>query len=279
MIALQIDFVAGQFHANPWDHRANEGETEWPPSPWRLLRAIVAGWHRSGASDRETLLRVLDALVECPLFDLPFGSSGHTRHSVPLGESKAGKPERTLMLDSFIALERDREHAIRAFAIWPSVALDADERRVLETCCAAICYFGGAESGCEVAVVSEISSAGGRFRVDLASRDSGDGPVVRRLAASPSLRGSGLLRELDALTGDMRRSRRTMPLGTTWVEYRMPLDFGWVPEQALQRDVLRPVLPATILRFALEAKNGAFPAFTDALTVAEKMRQARAQTS
>jgi CRISPR-associated protein Csb2 len=51
MIALQIDFVAGRFHANPRDRATNEGETEWPPSPWRLLRAIVAGWHRSGVGD------------------------------------------------------------------------------------------------------------------------------------------------------------------------------------------------------------------------------------
>jgi len=83
-----------------------------------LLRAIVAGWHRSGAAERETLLRVLYALAECPVFDLPFVSSGHTRHYVPLGGLKAGKPERTLMLDSFIALDRDREHATQAFAIF-----------------------------------------------------------------------------------------------------------------------------------------------------------------
>jgi len=274
MLALQIQFVAGQFHANPWDRGTNEGEIEWPPSPWRLLRAIVAGWHRSGAADRETLLRVLDALAESPVFDLPLVSSGHTRHYVPLGGLKSGKPERTLMLDSFIALERHREHATQAFAIWPGAILDADERRLLETCCKGIRYFGRAESWCEVAVVSGVPATAGRFRVDLASRDVGQGPTVRRLAVSPSLRGAGLLRALNELTGDMRRSRRTMPLGTGWVEYRMPLDFGWVPEQALHRDIRQTVFPATILRFALDAENGVFPAITDAVTVAEKMRQA-----
>jgi CRISPR-associated protein Csb2 len=170
MIALQIEFVAGQFHANPWDRGTNEGETEWPPSPWRLLRAIAAGWHRGGAADRDTLLRVLDALAEPPVFDLPFTTSGHTRHYVPSGGLKGGKPERTLMLDSFIALEREREHGTQAFAIWPNLTLGEQERGVLERCCSAIRYFGRAESWCEVALVMEIPSSPGRFRVDLASR-------------------------------------------------------------------------------------------------------------
>ena len=42
---LAIRFPLGRYHANPWDRAVNEGETEWPPSPWRLLRALVATWH------------------------------------------------------------------------------------------------------------------------------------------------------------------------------------------------------------------------------------------
>src|SRR5579884_926219 len=274
MIALRIEFVAGQFHANPWDRGTNEGEVEWPPSPWRLLRAIVAGWYRSGAEHRDVLMRVLDALAEPPVFDLPAATSGHTRHYVPLGGLKDGKPERTLMLDSFIALERGREHEASAFAIWPSVQLSADERLLLERCCAMIRYFGRAESWCEVSLVGEIPSASARFRVYLASRAEGDGPRARRMAAGPSLRGIGLFRALGELTADMRRSRRTMPEGTAWVDYRLPPNFGWVPEQAQRRDLARPAFAPTVLRFALDAETGVLPRITDAVTVAEKMRQA-----
>jgi CRISPR-associated protein Csb2 len=270
-----MDFLAGQFHANPWDRGTNEGEIEWPPAPWRLLRAIVAGWHRSGASDREMLLRVLDALSEPPLFDLPAAASGHTRHHVVSGGIDGSKPERTLMLDSFVALERGREHGTHAYAIWPNVELDADERRLLESCCSVIRYLGRAESWCEVSLVDEVPDAAGRYRVDLASRENGEGPVVRRLAVGASLRGAGLLRALNELTGDMRRAHRTMmPQGTVWVEYRLPLDFGWASEQALQRDLRQTVFPPSILRFALDAEDGVLPPITDAVTVAEKMRQA-----
>ena len=35
----------GRYHANPWDRAVNEGASEWPPSPWRILRALVATWY------------------------------------------------------------------------------------------------------------------------------------------------------------------------------------------------------------------------------------------
>jgi CRISPR-associated protein Csb2 len=272
MIALRIEFAAGQFHANPWNRNSNDGETEWPPAPWRLLRAIVAGWHRNGAGNGETLLHVLDALAECPVFDLPLVSSGHTRHHVPRDGTNASEPKGALMLDSFITLEREREHRTHAFAIWPTATLTSDEYRVLEICCAGIRNLGGPESPCAVAAVTEVPSVSGRFRVDLASRDSSEGPAVRRLAAGASQRGLGLLRRLDTLGGD---SRRTMPAGSNWVEYRMPLDFGWVAEQALQRDIRKAVVPPTVMRFALDPDEvGALPSITNAVIVAEKVRQA-----
>ena len=42
---LAFRFPLGRYHANPWDRAVNEGATEWPPSPWRILRALVATWH------------------------------------------------------------------------------------------------------------------------------------------------------------------------------------------------------------------------------------------
>ena len=279
VIALRVDFVAGQFHANPWDRGTNEGEIEWPPSAWRLLRAIVAGWCRSGASDRETLVRALDALAEPPVYDLPVATTGDTRHYVPLGGLKNGKPERTSMLDSFVSLDRGREHGASAYAIWPNVELDAGGRDIVKLCCSGIRYLGRAESWYEVSLASEVPSGPDRYTADLASREDGEGTVVRRLVAGPSLRGVGLLRALKEMAGEMRKARRTMPQGTAWVEYRLPPDFGWVPEQALQRELERLAFSPTTLRFALDLEDGVLPSITDAATVAEKMRQAAIKRS
>ena len=47
MIAIRLRFLTGRFHATPWGHHVNEGVVEWPPSPWRLLRALVATFYRA----------------------------------------------------------------------------------------------------------------------------------------------------------------------------------------------------------------------------------------
>jgi CRISPR-associated protein Csb2 len=38
---LRLRFPGGRYHATPWGHHVNEGQVEWPPSPWRLLRALM----------------------------------------------------------------------------------------------------------------------------------------------------------------------------------------------------------------------------------------------
>ncbi|HLG54745.1 MAG TPA: type I-U CRISPR-associated protein Csb2 [Vicinamibacterales bacterium] len=41
-LTVSIRFLAGRAHLHPWQTHHSEGRVEWPPSHWRLLRAIVA---------------------------------------------------------------------------------------------------------------------------------------------------------------------------------------------------------------------------------------------
>src|SRR5437762_5892937 len=46
-LVLRQEFVLGRFHATPW--RVNpfdDPHGEWPPSPWRLVRAVTARWYQ-----------------------------------------------------------------------------------------------------------------------------------------------------------------------------------------------------------------------------------------
>ena len=100
MIVISVRFTAGRFHATPWGHHVNEGAPEWPPSPWRLLRGLIASWKLTMPEvEDDRIQRLVSYLSVPPDFHLPRGMVNHTRHYMPLYEGK-----RTLVLDSFIAV-------------------------------------------------------------------------------------------------------------------------------------------------------------------------------
>jgi CRISPR-associated protein Csb2 len=83
VVAIAISFPTGRYHATPWNCHVNEGRPEWPPSPWRLLRALVATWKRKLADEpsvNAALPTLISKLTALPLFSLPPASLGHTRH-------------------------------------------------------------------------------------------------------------------------------------------------------------------------------------------------------
>lgn len=41
-LSVSIRFLTGRAHLHPWQTHHSEGRVEWPPSQWRLLRALVA---------------------------------------------------------------------------------------------------------------------------------------------------------------------------------------------------------------------------------------------
>ena len=83
-IVVKLTFPAGRYHATPWGRHVNEGVAEWPPSPWRLLRALVAVWKRTCPELAESDVRcVLEHLLPPPQFFLPPHRTAHTRHYMP----------------------------------------------------------------------------------------------------------------------------------------------------------------------------------------------------
>src|SRR5512135_1731571 len=92
---LAFRFPLGRYHANPWDRAVNEGATEWPPSPWRLLRALVATWHtRWPDLPAPVLDGLLDSLTDPPSYRTPATLPGHTRHYLPGLDHRTGETGR-----------------------------------------------------------------------------------------------------------------------------------------------------------------------------------------
>jgi CRISPR-associated protein Csb2 len=215
---VAIRFPLGRYHATPWDRSVNEGAAEWPPSPWRLLRALVATWHtRWPKLPAETLDGLLTALSDPPSYRTPPVRPGHTRHYLPdLDHRKAETGHTHLTLDPFLSL---RQHAQPPDAVLGDAALlvrwdadlDAEQRAVLAKLAELLPYLGRAESACEATLLDEDPALGETWWCPGAE----GARATRLLAPAQPVR-----REvLEVTTVQVRKMRRTQPPGTVWVSY------------------------------------------------------------
>jgi CRISPR-associated protein Csb2 len=143
MLVVEMSFLVGSFHATPWDRQVNEGVVEWPPSPWRILRALISTWYHKASSDldEETVRNLIVKLSGLPKFHLPSATLGHTRHYMPLYRSSLdGKTAK--VFDTFARIDADRP----LYIVWPEVILTEDEKRALDLLLSRLGYFGRAES-------------------------------------------------------------------------------------------------------------------------------------
>src|ERR1017187_8002904 len=100
MIRLLFDFSTGSYHATPWGHHVNEGLVEWPPSPWRLLRALIAcGFSSQGWTEIPThAQRLINKLTGVlPSYRLPEASAAHSPHFMPIGVLAKGREKTALV--------------------------------------------------------------------------------------------------------------------------------------------------------------------------------------
>lgn len=156
MTTLRITFPAGRYHATPWGHHVNEGLVEWPPSPWRMLRALLAvgfakhGWTAPAALPGEAVALFTALAGVLPRYRLPAGGVAHTRHYLPITEGKTQKT--TKVLDAFVRIPDGNGDEQALFIHWP-VALPAGERALLGALASGLSYLGRAEAWAEAALV------------------------------------------------------------------------------------------------------------------------------
>ena len=156
-ISLAFRFLAGRYHATPSGHHVNEGLIEWPPSPWRLLRALVSVGYTSGTWDGadppETARGLLGHLsADLPHYFLPAAVGAHSRHYMPVGllDPKT-KIEKTKLVFDTWARVADQE----LVATWHNVLLDDAERAMLVFLTARLNYLGRSESWVEGRVMED----------------------------------------------------------------------------------------------------------------------------
>lgn len=235
---LAIRFPLGRYHANPWDRAVNEGASEWPPSPWRLLRALVATWHARWPDLPAPILDgLLDSLTDLPSYYTPATLPGHTRHYLPDLDHQKGETGHTdLTLDPFLSVRPNEDLLVR----WETDLPD-EQRHALTKLAELLPYLGRAESACEARLLdSDPVPDATWWRADAAGSRQ-----IRLLAPTRPLSRT----VLEASTVDIRRRRRTLPPGTRWISYAA--DRQPAPQLESAQPAADPAGSVTAVRFAV----------------------------
>lgn len=276
MLTIAFGFPAGRYHATAWDHHVNEGTVEWPPSPWRIARALVAASYKLWpTADAAELRAVLEPLLEPPSYRVPAAGQGHSRHYMPTGQP--GKPVK--VFDAFVAPAGD------LIVHWPSVQLDAAQRQLLDRILDALSYLGRAESWVEARRI-EGRPAELNCTPDTADTSNVSLHVPVRPTEYAAWRDGFLAAQQD----QPKKERRELP-ATWWevlhVQTERLFREGWSSPPGVQRaryvwtpetvprarhSTASPKLRPNIARF--ECSSSVLPQLTEAISVGDRLRVA-----
>lgn len=277
MIALKIRFLAGRFHGTGWHSAHNEAVPEWPPSPWRILRALLSAAFACEAPRRE-VEPLLAKLRGLPRYRVPAATDAHTRHYVP--DTDEASHKRAKLFDAFVAVEGGARDPAPLVVGWEGELLPG-ERELLARLCRRVSFLGRAESWAEF---------------ELADNDAAWNCVPDEVSPAPSATSLLALapeEELRAWADGQARPKKgaDVPralwdvLTFTGGRYRAE---GWsaVPGTRLARYVFdtpafrRAVVPTstrrsfdrpTVARFAI--RSAVLPRLHDALALGERLRK------
>ncbi len=270
MLGLALTFDLGRYHANPWGTHVNEGASEWPPSPWRILRALysVARTNMELEDDRDQVDAAILGLAAAqpPVYELPPVAAAHTRHYMPSAKYSTAQPgeARDRVLDGFLAL--DPRDEVR---VWWEIDLDDGCQRALERAAERLGYLGRSESVCSArAIVGPGPQRASAVPVEdqWAAPAAEGSELVDLLAPRPE----ASLDELSISVTRMRKARRLLPQGARRVPYLV------TRAQPPTRSVIRKTTPPDIALFRLDSPHR--PGLADAVAIGQLMRSALQST-
>jgi len=233
-LIIEQTFPLGRFHAARWKQGSfGDRHGEWPPSPYRLLRALAMRWfqyaremgwnNREENSQRSQLLYpLLESLASAlPSFYLPAASwrGPAVKQYQPTAvewtdklKKAAGykKPSTTLVEDHYRVIPAQEP----VFWFWRDIEIADCCINLLDALLDRILYFGRAESYCRMRRVSSVPN-GIEANCSLRKiRDSGSVPVLSFIPRE--------MKPEDLLwpTGEMM-SKPTPP-GTRWYYAALP---------------------------------------------------------
>lgn len=270
MVIIQLEFLAGRYHATQWGRNVNEGEPEWPPAPYRLARALVDVWKRRYRDwPEERVLAVLEILSGRALFSLPPALPAHTRSY--LSSNKRDPSEKQLIFDAFVAVTHDAKTLI-GFEADPSPEVLRD----LDTLLKELNYLGRSESWVQ-AKVTDLSPAPDWNCVALSDDKAFNGGETVRVAFllppaeyQKSARRRARYAWLEALcltTTDLLREGWSSPPALWWADYHLK---AHTQRRATVRSAVRLQSRFRFAKYALSST--VLPSIRETVPFAERIR-------
>ncbi len=230
---IEVKLLAGRYHAHIWgESQFGMAGPEWPPSPWRLLRALASAWFSMGSppsseADRDALLEALGR-SDPPELWLPKASFHELRYYQPI---RLAGSDRVLHHDFYAVPEGGR------FCFQFHVSLTEGQRALLAALLGRLRYLGRSESRARLRVVGYTEPPAGTKRVSPPQPGHlvTNGVYRQVLCAAADFRAFDLWavsnggRKTTATAGypphlvdTLLHLRMPLPRGARWIEYAVP---------------------------------------------------------
>ncbi len=266
MIPIAIEFVAGRYHATPWGRNVNEGVSEWPPSSYRLARALIDIWKRQkGEWPEARILPILEAFSRPPSYLLPPAIATHLRYYQPINDKDPMARRR--IFDPFMALDRNEPVLMGLDA-----DLSDDSLQDLKQLLARLNYLGRSESWIRASLADpekpiewNCRPMNGKGRIGEAVRLACIRPPEAYDALPQKPKGASWLDALSMNTASLLSQGWSDPPALVWLDYEKPetetiLSGRQIPFRSGFR----------CARYAISAKVK--PRIQDTVSVAERVR-------
>ncbi len=223
-VILRQEFPLGRFHATPW--RVNPFDDpygEWPPSPWRLVRAVTARWYQwarevSPEPDVAQLEKLQTALCKSTYaFHLPpnarKGSPLRQYHPTEFGWRPAEKKKAgtrsygtSLVQDNYWCVPPDAP-------VWWFIEGDGwtdDLRVLLGQCLERMTWFGRAETLTRIRVAGPADEIPQVNCTPAGKRTAGAAPVLAPLRDATR-------EDIERTTDNPEAVKQSPPPGAQWL--------------------------------------------------------------
>jgi CRISPR-associated protein Csb2 len=228
MLIIELKFPAGRYHATPWGRNVNEGVPEWPPSPYRLARALIDTWKRRMPEWSEGRFQpILSVLSPPPLFYLPPALPSHTRSYLSSNEKDINKKQ--LIFDAFITLGKD-QNVLMGF----DQDLAVPNLNDLNLLLSEMNYLGRSESWIKAKIAEEIDSVEWNC-LPSSSAQSGSNSELIRVACfaspdsydqQPNKPKKDWVEALSMSSRDCLKEGWSDPPALKWVDYQRPAEYS-----------------------------------------------------